>query len=276
MPGGEYFKFVQSLAIDLNRNDLKLTSFPDVVMRIRKALDDPDTTGEKLAEILSVDPVLASRMLVLANSTFYSPAGIKIQSLAAAVGRIGFEKVRTSAISYAVELMHASKNLGALKDELRRNWSDGIRLAAMSEAIAQHCSELDADNAFVAGLLHRIGVLYIYTKYDEYPSILQDKDARRNLVNEWAAPIGESIVSNWNFSDEIKSTLNPNEDGSRTFCDPADLADVVIAAKASLNGGVAGVFDMIQGKRLNLSEEIVPEIMASYETKLGSLAAAVR
>jgi len=276
VPGDEYFRFVKSLAIDLNRNDLQLTSFPDVVIRIRKALDDPDATSERLAEILSVDPVLASRMLVLANSTFYSPAGIRIQSLAAAVGRIGFEKVRTSAISYAVELMHASKNLVALKDELRQSWSDGIRLAAMSEAIAQHCSELDADSAFVAGLLHRIGVLYIYTQYDEYPSIIQDETARQNLVDEWAAPIGESIVSNWGFSEEIKSTMNPNEDGSRTFCDDADLADVVIAAKASLLGDDAGVFDLIQGKRLNMSEEKMPEIMASYQTKLGTLAAAVR
>jgi HD-like signal output (HDOD) protein len=276
MASDEYFRFVKSLAMDLNSNDLKLTSFPDVVMRIRSALNDPDTTSEKLAEILSVDAVLASRMLVLANSTFYSPAGIKIQSLAAAVGRIGFEKVRTSAISYAVEILHASKDLVALKDELRQSWSAGLRLAAMSEAIAHHCSELDCDSAFIAGLLHRIGVLYIYTKYDEYPTLLQDDDARRNLVNEWAAPIGESIVSNWGFSDEIKGTMNPNEDGSRTFCDDANLADVVIAAKTSLAGDGARVCEMIQGKRLGMLEEKMPEIMESYQSKLGTLAAAVR
>jgi HD-like signal output (HDOD) protein len=276
MPSDEYFKFVKSLAIDLNRNDLKLTSFPDVVIRIRSALDDPNTTGERLGEILSVDPVLASRLLVLANSTFYSPAGIKIQSLAAAVGRVGFEKVRSSAISYAVELLHASKKLVALKSELRQSWSDGLRLAAMSEAIAQHCSDLDSDSAFIAGLLHRIGVLYIYTKYDEYPTILKDAAARQNLVDEWAAPIGESIVANWNFSDDIKGTLNPDEDGSRTFCDDADLADVVIVAKASLLDDTAEVFEMIQGKRLNISEEKMPEIVESYKLKLGTLAAAVR
>ena len=46
----EYFSFVQSLALDLNRRQVKLPSFPDVVVRIRSALDDPDTTADPDAD----------------------------------------------------------------------------------------------------------------------------------------------------------------------------------------------------------------------------------
>ena len=171
----EYFELVQSLAVDLNRNDIKLPSFPDVVVRVRTALDDSDTTSTDLANILGVDAVLASRILILANSTYHNPGGIKIEGLEAAVGRIGFEKVRTAAIAYAVEQLHASEGLEPLKDELRTTWSAGMRLAAMSEVIAKHCTKLDGDSAFIAGLLHRIGVLYLFTKYHDYPALLQDK-----------------------------------------------------------------------------------------------------
>ena len=276
MPQNEYFEFVQSLADDLNKGDIKLPSFPDVVVRIRTALDDPDTTGEHLGDILSVDAVLASRILILANSTYHNPAGIKIESLVAAVGRIGFEKVRTAAISYAVEQLHASKGLEPLKDELRATWSAGLRLAAMSEVIARSCTKLDADSAFIAGLMNRIGVLYIFTKYDAYPTLLQDKDARQNLVDEWAAPIGESIVTNWNFSEDIQATLNPDEVETTRRRSEANLADIVTTAKVSLNGEEPDLHDTDEAKRLQLSEEQMPAIMEAYQKKLESLASAVR
>lgn len=276
MSQDQHFKFVKSLALELNRKEIKLSSFPDVVLRVRKALDDEDTTGEQLSRILSVDPVLASKVLVLANSTFYNPAGVKIEGLNAAIGRIGFEKVRTTAISYAVEQLHASKGLDALKAELRQTWSAGIRLAALSEVIAQQCTKLDTDSAFIAGLLNQIGVLYIFTKYDEYPDLLQDPEARQNLIDEWAAPIGENIVANWDFSDEIQATLNPDlEQRARQVADP-DLADVVAAAKASLNGANDEMFDTPEAKRLQLNDQNMPKVMEQYEQKLIAVASAVK
>lgn len=276
MSQDEYFNFVQSLAKDLNGKEIKLPSFPDVVVRIRTALDDPDTTGEHLGDILSVDAVLASRILILANSTYHNPAGIKIESLVAAVGRIGFEKVRAAAIAYAVEQLYASKGLDALKGELRATWSAGLRLAAMSEVIARHCTKLDGDSAFIAGLLHRIGVLYIFTKYEEYPALLHDPDARQNLIDEWAAPIGESIVANWNFSEDIQGTLNPDEVETTHRRSTANLADIVTTAKMSLNGDDLELHDTAEAKRLQLTDEKMPAIMESYQQKLDSLASAVR
>lgn len=276
MSQSQYFELVQSLAGDLNKKNIKLPSFPEVVVRIRTALDDPDTTGGDIAKILSVDAALASRILVLANSTYHNPGGIKIESVEAAVSRIGFEKVRTAAIAYAVEQLHASKGLEPLKNELRSNWSFGMRLAAMAEVIARHCTKLDGDSAFIAGLLHRIGVLYLFTKYNDYPELLQDAETRKGLIDEWAAPVGQSIVANWNFSDEVQETLNPDEvETTRRRVKP-NLADVVTTAKNSLNGEDSDWRETEEAKRLQLTEDQVPAIKEAYEKKLESLASAVR
>ncbi len=271
-----YFNFVQALAGDLNKNEIELPSFPDVVVRIRTALDDPDTTGRDIAAIVAVDAVLASRILILANSTFHNPAGIRIESLDAAVGRIGFEQVRTAAIAYAVEQLHASKGLEKLKDELRATWSAGIRLAAMSETIARHCTRLDGDSAFLAGLLNRIGVLYIYKKVNDYPDLLRDRDAREALIDEWAAPIGESIVANWNFPEEIRSTLNPDEVETTKRRSEPNLADVVTTARMWADGADLETQDLALMKRLQMTSDKMPAIMESYQQRLDSLASAVR
>ncbi|MDX1517609.1 MAG: HDOD domain-containing protein [Woeseiaceae bacterium] len=271
-----YFNFAKSLARDLNRDEISLPSFPDVVIRIRAALDDADTTSSDLATIISVDAALTLRILVLANSTFYNPAGIKIEGLDAAIGRIGFQKVRSTAIAYAVEQLHSSKDLEPLKKELRETWSLGLRVAALSEAIAKHCTKLDTDSAFIAGLLNRIGVLWIFTKYPEYPELVADPESRQMLIDEWAAPIGESIVSNWNFSKEIRETLNPAQSAGEERTIDANLVDVVTTARESMNGGEIHFPQSDAVRRLNVTDEIVPEILTTYQSKLDSLASSVR
>lgn len=272
----EHFEFVRSLASDLNRHEIKLASFPDIVLRIRIALDHPDTTSENLATILSVDPVLASRILVLANSTFYNAAGIRIENLNAAVGRIGFATLRTTAISYAVELLHASEGFGALKPELRKTWSAALRRGAMSEVLARYCSKQNGDTAFIAGLLNQIGVLYIFTKYDDYPDLLRDPDARQELIDEWAAPIGQSIVADWGFSEEIQASVNPDDNESARPDSEPNLVDVVVAAKATLDADNAAVCVTPATERLKLTDAMLPEIAELFQLRLDSLASAVR
>lgn len=276
MSSSEYFEFVKALAADLNRNEIELPSFPDVVIQVRKALDNPDTTGKDLAKVLSLDAVLASRVLILANSTYYNPGGIKIEGLESAVGRVGFEQVRTSAIAYAVEQLHAAEGLEPLKNELMESWSAGLSLASMSESIARHCTKLDEGGAFIAGLIHRIGILYIFTKYSDYPELLQDAETRQKLIDEWTAPIGESIVASWGFSEDIQGSINPDEveTGRRRIA--PNLADIVTTAKTFLQGDDIELADTPEIKRLQLTDEQVPHIMESYSEKLNSLASMVR
>ena len=276
MSQDEHFKFVKSLALELNRKEVTLTSFPDVVMRVREALDDADTSAEAVAEILGVDPALASRILQLANSSFHNPRGIQVESLNAAVGRIGLNEVRTAAIAYAVEQIHSSAHLDELKDELRKAWSVALRLAAMSFVVAKQCSKLDADSAFLAGLVNQIGVLYIFSKHDDYPGLLQDAEARQSLIDEWTAPIGESIVSNWGFPQEILESVNPDQDEDVRRGSKANLADVVIVAKATVNEADEELTSTPEAKRLGLTNDQLPLIKEAYQEKLDSLVSAVR
>jgi len=271
-----YTNFVQTLASELNNNEIKLPSFPDVVVKVRAALDRPETTADDLANILSVDAALASRVLMLANSTYHNPGGNKIESVGAAVGRVGFERVRTAAIAYAVEQLHSAEGLEALKDELRNAWMTSMRLAALSEVIAKQCTSLDGDNAFIAGLLHRIGVLYIFTKYHEHKDLVQDADARQSLIDEWSAPIGQNIVQSWGFSEEVSDTLNPDAVVSARGQNGANLADVVTTAKRSLNGTTVTLPDTDETLRLKLGADSLEAVQAMFENRLASLASAVK
>jgi len=272
----EYFSFVQGLARDLNGDNVKLPSFPEVVIRLREQLNNPETTSIDIENTLSMDPVLASRMLKLANSVYHNAAGIKVESLHAAVSRIGFEPVRTAATQYAIEQLHASKDLAPFEKELRTAWSTGLNVAALSESIAKECTKLDPDSAFIAGLLNQIGVLYILSKHKEYPALLDDLEARQNLINDWVAPIGESVVANWGFSEAIQLSVNPGDKEERRGRGEPDLADVIATAKGSLDPEDSDWQDSIEAQRLQLTAEKMATVIEQYELRMQSLSASIK
>ena len=66
------FAFVQALAAELNSGDLDLPSFPDIAIRVRKVLEDDNSTIEDIVRVLGSEPGLAARLVKIANSAAYS------------------------------------------------------------------------------------------------------------------------------------------------------------------------------------------------------------
>ena len=108
MDQSDHFRFVSLLGLELENGDIRLPSLPDVVMKIRKMLESDDCDFEKISQAVSVDPVLVSRLFVFANSAYYNRANIKIETLDAAIGRLGFEVVRNTAMSLAMKQLYDS------------------------------------------------------------------------------------------------------------------------------------------------------------------------
>ncbi len=268
------FKFVKTLAIDLNRGDIALPSFPDIVVRIRAALDDPDCTGEQLAAIIGTEPVLASRMLILANSAAYNPGGAKISNLPATVARIGFAQVRSAAITHAMDQLHAAAELKPIRAHLHKNWVRGLRLAALAEVLAGRTKGLNANDAFIAGLMSPVDELYVLTKHTDYPDLLTDLEARAEIVAEFGPGIARSIVEHWNFPEEIVNAVSPTEDPEPAKA-KVSLADAVVAARTSLADDEVQFADCPSLARLGVDVSKPEPLLQAYNEKLTALRAAV-
>src|SRR6056297_3163561 len=259
MSSAEYFRFVQMLADELTRKEIKLPSFPDVVLKIREALEDGDCTAERVADVVSLEPVLMSRILAIANSAFYNPAGVKITNLRAAISRLGFNMVRNTAIAMAVEQLFQAEHQ-----------------AAMAEVLADQHAELDADGAFLAGLLNEIDKLYILTKAKEFPTLLADEDSRRQVLEEWNPQVGKSILENWEFPEDIVDTVAGDQTQRRSS--KPTLHDVIVAScYLSLRDAEAEVEEEFQPvvHKLGVDGPRYPPVYQRFEDKLESLTAAL-
>lgn len=278
MSAEEQAQFLQGLAEDLNSKNISLPSFPDVVIKIRSALEDPTCTAERLAEMARTDPVLVSRLLMSANSAFHNRAGIEIVDLDLAISRLGFDAVRNTAITLAVEqIFNASKHEN-LRDRLKDLWSRSINIASMSYVIARSSSGMNADNAFLCGLLHEIGKLYILTKAGKYPGFLGDTASFDQVLEEWHPSVGRSIVEAWGFPDEIVASVDLDEGVAAGSGGAATFADVLYAATTLLDTPEETLEQEAPGpsmERLSITPDSRPELMEGWEVHAQSLRQAV-
>lgn len=267
MSAEEQTRFLQELAQDLNSKNIELPSFPDVVINIRTALEDPSCSSERLAEVVRTDPVLVARLLMAANSAFHNRAGIEITDLNLAISRLGFEVVRNTAITLAVEQIFSSSQHEELKYAVKEIWSNSLSLASMSFVIARNSGSINPDNAFLCGLLHEVGKLYILTKAQKFPALMGDEASLETVMQQWYSSVGRSIVEAWGFSTEIADSLETDEHLTDDTGAAASLVDVLILAREVLadaeNEELADVCEA-PATRLKINAELLPAIHEEY------------
>jgi len=250
----EQTRFLQELAHDLNSREIALPSFPEAVINIRSALEDPACSAKRLGSVVKTDPVLVARLLISANSAFHNRAGIEIVDLELAISRLGFEVVRNTAITLAVEQIFNASRHKELRHHIKPIWDTSLSLASMSFVIAQHLGRLNPDNAFLCGLFREVGKLYILTKARSYPKLMGDDKSLDNVLQQWYTSVGKSIVAAWGFSEEIGASMS-DEQTSSGANGTATFADVIFCARALLAQLDAG----------ELPEELAPEMLAALE-----------
>lgn len=275
MSAEEQTRFLQQLAEDLNSRNIQLPSFPDVVVNIRTALEDPTCTSERLAEVVRTDPVLVARLLMAANSAFHNRAGIEIVDLNLAISRLGFEVVRNTAITLAVEQIFNSNEHADLKDTIKEVWETSLSLGSMCFVIAKNKGSLNADNAFLCGLLNGVGKLYLITKAKEFPSLLGDQESMATILEEWNPSVGQSIVKAWGFSDEIADAFEVDENLSHDAGAPATLVDVIYTAQLVLDEKSAAEklaqTEEPAPEKLNVGTETLPGLREAYSLHASSM-----
>ena len=223
----EVFAFVQALAAELSGGNVELPSFPDIALRVRQALSDEEVTQEKVVRVVGSEPMLAARLLQIANSAAINFSGRAMTELRSAVARLGFNMVRSAAIAFAMSQLKKSSEFKGIERPLEELWRRSASIAATSYVVAKRFSRVNPDMAMLAGLLHGIGKLYILTRAGKYPGIIADDAAYNSIVRDWHASIAKALLENWEMAEEIIQAVSEYEDLERKHAGATDLTDVL-------------------------------------------------
>src|ERR1700675_1976848 len=222
--------FLQKLATEVSAGTVDLPCFPDVVVRISHALADPTTSSDRLVTIVGAEPRLAARVLQTANSAAFNSSGKPLTDLRAAVTRLGQQMVQSTAMSYAMRHMKNEASLRSIAQPLAELWNSSIAVASISKLVAKR-TKVRADEAFLTGLLHGIGTLYIMARAATLANELGGELAwMMELIGGWHASIGKAVLQSWGFNEPMCEAVGDQGEIDRRWKHEANLTDVLIAS----------------------------------------------
>lgn len=220
--------FYNEILADLENGTLVLPTLPEVALKVRDVVDDPDATSAKLADIIVTDPALSTRLLKVANSALYR-GRVPVESVQMAVSRLGLTMVRNLVTSLVMEQMFQATS-NRLEKRLHDLWEHSTEVAAISQVIAAKQAGIKGDEAMLAGLIHDIGVLPILMKAEDSPAILQDSAQLDSLIESLHPRIGEAILRSWKFPESLIAVAAEHENYDRDTGNAPDLVDIIQVA----------------------------------------------
>jgi HD-like signal output (HDOD) protein len=183
------------------------------------ALSEGDRfSAQQLAEVVIAEPVLATRVLRIANSAFYG-APRRIASVREAIVLIGFPTVHATAL--AVCLVDACPRPSAIDG--RRFWKHSVSVATLAEELAKH-SGAGVDQAFTAGIIHNIGRLAFaqveprgFREAVAYARTLGASvhQAQIDLFGYTDADLGAALAERWDLPPALIEAIGESEPGAR-------------------------------------------------------------
>jgi HD-like signal output (HDOD) protein len=234
---GDARALVDSLVRELAGEKIDLPSFPDVALRVRKALTNEDVGIEDAVLIVSAEPALSARLMQLANSATLNPGGKRLTNLRSAMTRIGLNMACSVTIAFAMSQLRRAETYKGIEARLGKLWQEAAHLAAVSRVVARRFTSLNADTALLAGLLQCIGKLYLLTRAARYPSLLDDDATLGQIYSEYHLRVARAILRNWDMDEEIIEAIAACENPSREHAGAIDLADVLTSSAALISLG---------------------------------------
>ena len=87
-------------------------------------------------------------------------------------------------------------------------------MASICKLVAAR-TKVSADEAFLTGLLHGIGKLYIMARAVSADNGLGGRQSWMELISGWQASIGEAVLQSWGFAEEMCEAVGDQDDVER-------------------------------------------------------------
>jgi putative nucleotidyltransferase with HDIG domain len=258
------------------RSDDRLLSLPQVLSEILQEAGRDDFSPDSLARIILKDPSLTARILKMANSPFYHRLS-EIKTVNQAVSVMGVTTVKCLALSSSV--LRPERIVKTSGVDPRKLFSHVLSVASASEAIAQAVHFKAVEEAFIAGLLHDVGVLFFIHHYpDVYRDIVNKKvrassliEAERQVFGIDHAEVGMHLAEVWRLPDYMGRAIAGHH--SVATEDRADLLQRIVGLATLLagdrfSGWETGLEERLRAvkrlsSQLSLEKEKVDEISTS-------------
>ncbi|MGE3164227.1 MAG: HDOD domain-containing protein [Planctomycetota bacterium] len=219
---------------------LNLHTLPVVVLEAERLMRDRRTSAQDVAQLIVRDIAIAERVLKLANSAYYGFQK-RIGNLTQAVVLLGFQAVRNLLLTVSViETFRPSSDDDF---DYPRFWGHSVATAIVSTGLARKARLPDADEVYVAGLLHDVGKLLVAQHLPALSGRVLElqrrgvpaRDAERRILGYDHSDIGYKLSTSWSLPDSIAAAVRDHHcpltgPGPATAAHAIHVADCIVSA----------------------------------------------
>ena len=192
----------------------KLPTIPYVISEVLNAVDNTNLSAGALGKLVEKDQALTAKVLSVANSPFYGFSK-RISTIDLAIVVIGLNSIKEIVLSLVIQKFFANVRKDVFN--IKQFWHYSVFSGACSRLLARKLGYRLAGEAFVAGLMHDIGILFLVQFFTpEFKKIreVQKKeglsliDAEYKVIKSTHCDIGAWFAHKWNLPEQLYNSIN--------------------------------------------------------------------
>lgn len=261
----------EKLITDVINDVTHIATLPEITVKIVELVECPRSTAADLHAVIANDPALSARVLKVVNSAFYALPG-QIGSINRAIVLLGLNAVKNIAIAASLAKLFRGGRLCpsfAAKDL----WEHSIGVAAGTKLLAERTELPLADEAFLAGLIHDIGLMVLMqVRRPKLVQVLERvesesisfREAERQVIGATHEQFGRSLCDKWKFPASLARVAGHHHEPMRLDSESRALACMVHVADVLAGEAGIGYAGTVRAEQID--EKVLAELKLTPES----------
>lgn len=257
----------------------ELPSLPLVITKVLEETQKENVSATTIERLIGSDAALTAKTLRVVNSAYYGMSR-QIESLSQAVVILGIQQLRNLVLSIgAMGVFRAATS--TQKEAHRQYWMHSVASASAAITLARkrRVPTHDQEVAFVAGLLHDFGRLFLFTNFTETYIEIDKRaksgenlqDLERRLLGLTHTQVGQVLAYVWKFPGRLAELMGEHEG---PFADDTNTMGLIVhvshllADQVTWDPDAMERLDPVAKKWLDQFEEELFQIRNEVEAKI--------
>jgi len=269
------------LAREASSGEMIFPTHTDMALRVRRSLDDPHCSIDQLAKLVRAEPLLAARVVAMANSVVYNRSGRDTTDIHKAVASVGLKALSSLAMALIVRQMEEMSPLPAHRALAVRLWEHTAHVASIAYVLARRVTHQDPDTAFLAGLVHEVGGFYLISRAASFPGLLEGP--LQGWYRSGEVRLGRAVLKALSIPQTVVDAIEVMWKGylalpPETLGDTLLLAEQLAQVESPLNTMTGQGRNGMDGAQIdvNLGEETLSGILSESAGEVAGLTAALQ
>jgi len=194
-------KLIAEIEQKFLHDKITLPSLPEIALHIQNAIIGEELSISKLSGIIQSDPAITTRIINVANSAIFG-GNQNITSIKKAIAKIGLDAVHAIVISVVLRDLFKPES-ALLKKTMSRYYENSMRIGVISYVLAKGMTGYNRDHAFLAGLLHDIGVIPLLVVADIHPELSHKAGDLDTVIEQLKGKAGSMLLKKWGFDEGL-------------------------------------------------------------------------